>query len=62
MSIPDNQNDPLRGPRTPEEAEFLAAYRDLDEGARALLWSALLTEVGRRSAPIREAECQDGQR
>ncbi len=42
MSNPSDDDVP-RGPQTAEEAEFLAAYRDLDEADRVLLCSALLT-------------------
>ena len=36
-------------PQTLEEAEFLAAYRELDEAGRVFLWSEVLAELGRRS-------------
>ncbi len=51
MSSPDDHDDERTGPQTPEEAEFLAAYRDLGDADRVLLWSALLTEWDRRPTP-----------
>jgi len=45
-----DDDSPL-GPLTDQERELLAAYRDLDEADRVLLWSALLTEVDRRPTP-----------
>ncbi len=53
MSIP-NDDDERTGPQTPEEAEFLAAYHDLDEAGRVLVWSTILTELGRRPASAEE--------
>ncbi len=49
MSIPDDDS-PL-GPLTDQERELLAAYRDLDDADRVLVWSALLTELDRRPTP-----------
>lgn len=55
MEIPSDHNAQLTGPRTPEEAEFLDAYRDLDEANRVLIWSAMLTRLGRLE-PTRDEE------
>ncbi len=51
MRIPDDHGDQRTGPQTLEEAEFLAAYRALDEAGRVLVWCALLEREGRRSDP-----------
>ncbi len=53
MSIPNDDDSPP-GPQTPEEAEFLEAYRELDEADRVLVWSAILTELGRHADPAEE--------
>ncbi len=52
MSTPSDQPTPSPiGPQTLEEAEFLAAYRALDEADRVLVWCALLEREGRRPEP-----------
>ncbi len=50
MSIPNDDHSPL-SPLTDQEREFLEAYRDLDESDRVFVWSAILTELGRRPIP-----------
>ncbi len=54
VSSPDDRDDERTGPQTPEEVEFLAAFRELDEPDRVLVWSTILTELGRRSGPETE--------
>lgn len=49
MINPDDHNDHRTGPQTPEEAEFLEAYRVLDEPDRVLVWCARLERSDRRS-------------
>ena len=38
---------PAREPETAQEAALFEAYRNLDEAGRVLLWSEMLTELGR---------------
>ncbi len=59
MRLPDAHDSHPTAPQTAEEAEFVPAYRDLDEADRVLLWSALLTEVGRRPDPVEEEVIRD---
>ncbi len=49
--MPINHDDQPAGPQTPEKAEFLEAYRTLDEADRVLVWCALLERKGRRPEP-----------
>ena len=57
MTRPDGHDTAgLIEPETVQERAFLAAYRELDEAGRVLLWSKVLAELGRRS----DAEPEEG--
>lgn len=54
VSSPDDDDDPRTGPLTDQEREFLEAFRELGEADRVLVWSAILTELGRHADPAEE--------
>ncbi len=44
VTITDDHNDQITEPQPSGEAAFLAAYREVDEADRVLVWSAILTQ------------------
>ncbi|MDP9354999.1 MAG: hypothetical protein M3R02_06890 [Chloroflexota bacterium] len=55
MSIPDD-DDERTGHQTPEEAEFLEAYRELDDAGRAWLRRTSAGQPPPRGGPAREPQ------
>ncbi len=56
MTGSGDPTDQGTGPQTDQERELLAAYRELDEADRVLLWNAMLTELGQGSYPEPDEE------
>ncbi len=55
MSTPSDRSSlPPVEPETDQERELSEAHRELDEADRVLVWSFILTELGRR--PSRDEE------
>ena len=48
MTISDAPDDQRTGPQAPEKAAVLAAFRELDEDDRVLVWSAILAHLSWR--------------
>ena len=51
MTSPDDQNASRTGSLTAKGAAFLEAYRATDDAGRVVLWSDVLTALGRRPEP-----------
>ena len=56
MTGSGESNDQRSKPETDQDREFLAAYRELGAADRVLLWSAMLTNLGRRPDPEPDEE------
>ncbi len=54
MSSPDDHGDERTDPLTDQEAEFLEAYRELDESGQAWLTWAVQALRGRQPPPSRK--------